>query len=182
MKETELKKEVKSRIFREVSPQTHFKAMALEIYKKKRKFDKTPEPGVSFPGVSKNRFVVQEHHASHLHWDFRLELPAEIGSAEIVLKSWAIPKIPPQKAGERRLAVAVEDHPVDYINFEGVIPEGQYGAGAVRIWDKGKFKLIKRTGTEIEVDLVGKKMKGRYVLVNTAFGGKKKNWLLIKAK
>jgi len=156
--------------------------MVLELYKKKRKFEKTPEPKPLAAGLSKNRFVVQEHHASHLHWDFRLEMPAEIGASEIVLKSWAIPKMPPQKAGERRLAVAVEDHPVDYINFEGVIPEGQYGAGTVRVWDKGKFKLIKRTSKEVEIDLFGRKMKGRYVLVNTAFGGKGKNWLIIKTK
>jgi len=156
--------------------------MTLEIYKKKRKFTKTPEPKVSIPGVSRHRFVVQEHHASHLHWDFRLELPAEIGSKAIVLKSWAIPKVPPQAEGEKRLAVAVEDHPVDYIDFTGIIPEGEYGAGLVKIWDKGKFKLIKRTDKEIEVELAGEKMKGRYVLLNTKFHGIQKNWLLIKTK
>ena len=156
--------------------------MTLELYKKKRKFEKTFEPEAKALSLSKDRFVVQEHHASHLHWDFRLELPSVIGSLEIVLKSWAIPKVPPQVEGERRLAVAVEDHPVEYINFTGVIPEGEYGAGVVKIWDKGNFKLIKRTLKEIEVDLSGKKMKGRYVLVNTAFGGKKTNWLIIKAK
>jgi len=154
--------------------------MVLEAYKKKRKFGVSPEPKASVSRQARDKFVVQEHHASHLHWDFRLELPAEIGSNEIVLKSWAIPKLPPQKVGERKLSVAVEDHPVAYINFEGTIPEGEYGAGVVKIWDKGNFTLIKRTGKEVEVDLFGKKMKGRYALVNTAFGGKKNNWLIIK--
>ena len=93
-----------------------------------------------------------------------------------VLKSWAVPKGPPEAAGVKRLAVAVEDHPVDYIDFEGTIPEGQYGAGTVKIWDNGKFVLKERAPRALKFELFGKKLKGDYALVN--FKGK--NWLLYK--
>jgi DNA ligase D-like protein (predicted 3'-phosphoesterase) len=118
------------------------------------------------------RFVVQEHNASHLHWDFRLELDS-------VLKSWAVPKEPPVEPGVKRLAVQVEDHDVSYITFEGVIPEGSYGAGTVKIWDSGTFELGSRSDEKIVFVLRGKKMKGKYVLLKFAKTGEK-NWLLFR--
>jgi DNA ligase D-like protein (predicted 3'-phosphoesterase) len=119
------------------------------------------------------RFVVQEHDASHLHLDFRLEMDG-------VLKSWAVPKTPPTRPGVRRLAVAVEDHDLDYIDFEGVIPEGEYGAGTVEIWDKGTYTLESRNPDKIVFELNGEKMSGRYTLVH--FTDKEENWLLFKTK
>ena len=119
------------------------------------------------------RFVVQRHDASRLHWDFRLEM-------EGVLKSWAVPKEPPTRPGLRRLAVAVEDHDLDYIDFEGVIPEGEYGAGTVEIWDEGIFELESRKPDKLVFELRGEKMKGRYTLVH--FTEKAENWLLFKSK
>ena len=119
------------------------------------------------------RFVVQEHDSSRLHWDFRLELDG-------VLKSWAVPKIPPLKLGVRRLAVAVEDHDIDYINFEGTIPEGNYGSGTVKIWDKGIFLIESKKPNKIVFEIQGKKMKGKYVLVQ--FTNETKNWLLFRLK
>ncbi|MCY0885575.1 MAG: ATP-dependent DNA ligase [Firmicutes bacterium] len=103
-------------------------------------------------------FVVQEHRARTRHWDFRLEMNG-------VLRSWAVPKGPPAAPGIRRLAVATADHPPAYLNFEGVIPPGQYGAGTVRIWDRGTYRLVKATGDEIKVDLFGTRLRGRYVLI-----------------
>lgn len=152
--------------------------MALEKYKQKRKFNQTPEPAPKVIKRSQGRFVIHEHHARNLHWDFRLEMESQIGSNEIVLKSWAVPKNLSGKVGERRLAVEVEDHPVDYINFHGVIPEGNYGAGIVKIWDSGKYDLLRRTEKEIEFILHGKKLSGPYVLVKTQFS--KNSWLIIK--
>ena len=119
------------------------------------------------------RFVVQENDSSRLHWDFRLELDG-------VLKSWAVPKIPPLKLGVRRLAVAVEDHDIDYINFEGTIPEGNYGSGTVKIWDKGIFLIESKKPNKIVFEIQGKKMKGKYVLVQ--FTNETKNWLLFRLK
>ena len=119
------------------------------------------------------RFVVQEHHARNLHWDFRLELDG-------VLKSWAVPKTPPTSPGVRRLAVQVEDHDLDYYDFEGAIPEGEYGAGTVEIWDSGTFELESRNPGKIVFVLDGKRMKGRYTLVH--FTDKAENWLLFKTK
>jgi bifunctional non-homologous end joining protein LigD len=154
--------------------------MPLLKYQAKRKFNKTSEPKPRVIKKSLSRFVVQEHHARNLHWDFRLELESTIGSGEVVLKSWAVPKGLPEKFIEKRLAVQVEDHPVDYINFHGTIPQGEYGAGTVKIWDKGKYELLRRTAKEYEVILNGKKAKGRYALVKTGFS--KNSWLLIKLK
>ena len=119
------------------------------------------------------RFVVQRHDASRLHWDFRLEMDG-------VLKSWAVPKEPPTRPGLRRLAVAVGDHDLDYIDFEGVIPEGEYGAGTVEIWDEGNFELESRKPDKLVFELRGGKMKGRYTLVH--FTEKVENWLLFKNK
>jgi len=123
--------------------------------------------------TKKKRFVVHEHDAAHLHWDFRLEL-------EGALKSWAVPKKPPTKSGVRRLAIEVEDHDLNYLSFEGKIPEGQYGAGTVKIWDLGEFNIESMNADKIVIFLFGRKMKGRYALVK--FRGENKNWLLIKTK
>ncbi|MBC7108654.1 MAG: 3'-phosphoesterase [Methanomassiliicoccales archaeon] len=147
--------------------------MALDEYKKKRDFIITPEPEGSVQGIE-GEFVVQEHHASHLHFDFRLSLDG-------VLKSWAVPKGVPLEKGVRRLAVETEDHPIEYLDFEGVIPEGQYGSGEVKIWDRGEFDLIERTPDRIVINIEGAKLKGQYALIR--FKGKEKegkNWLLIK--
>ncbi|MBM4447665.1 MAG: 3'-phosphoesterase [Chloroflexi bacterium] len=145
--------------------------MGLEEYRKRRKFGKTPEPEGKVSRGAGKRFVVQRHQASHLHYDFRLEM-------EGVLKSWAVPKGVPEAPGVRRLAVQTEDHPVDYIDFAGIIPEGEYGAGTVEIWDKGTFRLDNKSADEIEFNLQGQKLSGDYVLVHTDG----KNWLLIKRK
>lgn len=145
--------------------------MALESYKKKRRLSRTPEPRAGVKETGQQRFVVQEHRATRLHWDFRLELDG-------VLKSWAVPKGPPEEPGLRRLAVEVEDHPVDYITFEGTIPKGEYGGGTVKIWDKGTFKLKTRTDNMYEFWLNGKRLNGKYALIR--FKGK--NWLLLKTK
>ena len=119
-------------------------------------------------------FVVHEHHATHLHWDLRLELGG-------VLKSWAIPKQPPRTKDIKRLAIQVEDHLKSYANFEGEIPEGQYGAGKVKIWDKGKFHLIDKKPNKMVFKLEGLKLKGEYVLVKTKYGSKpEKAWLFFK--
>lgn len=154
--------------------------MSLEKYKEKRNFAKTAEPKAKEATKGQSRFVVQEHSASHLHWDFRLEMPESLDSKQIVLKSWAVPKGLPEQVGDKRLALAVEDHPVDYIGFEGVIPEGSYGAGIVKIWDKGKYKLIKRDEKTVEFVLNGKRASGRYTLIKTRGYGGKNSWLLIK--
>jgi|GraSoi013_1_40cm_1032412.scaffolds.fasta_scaffold76069_2 bifunctional non-homologous end joining protein LigD len=115
------------------------------------------------------RFMVQEHHARRLHWDFRLELDG-------VLKSWAVPKGPPIEPGIKRLAVQVEDHPLSYFGFEGTIPEGGYGAGDVKVWDKGVYILELREPRKYHVFLKGRKLKGDYRLINF----KDKNWLMYK--
>lgn len=117
------------------------------------------------------RFVVHKHAARTLHDDLRLELDG-------VLKSWAVPKGPPETAGVKRLAVAVDDHPLDYISFEGTIPEGQYGAGKVEIWDKGTFDLEKRNEKSIALVFHGGMLKGDYRLIRT----KNKNWLIFKTQ
>lgn len=116
------------------------------------------------------RFVVQEHHASHLHWDFRLEM-------DDVLKSWAVPKGVPEEPGVKRLAVEVEDHPVSYIGYEGTIPEGQYGAGEVKIWDHGTYTLTERGPNKIIFKLNGERLSGPYVLTRMKGG---KEWLIWK--
>ena len=115
------------------------------------------------------RFVVQEHHATHLHWDFRLEKGG-------ILKSWAVPKGMPERAGVKRLAIQVDDHELDYIDFEGTIPEGQYGAGTVKIWDKGTYEIESESPARIVFELKGNRLKGRYALVYL----KGNQWLIMK--
>ena len=149
--------------------------MSLFQYIKKRKFEKTPEPHGKIKKISDKKliFVVHEHHATHLHWDLRLEM-------EGVLKSWAVPKIPSRIKNEKRLAIQVEDHPIEYAKFHGIIPEGNYGAGEVKIWDNGNYELIEKTPTKIIIEIHGKKLKGKYCLIKTNFAGRKNNWLFFK--
>jgi len=144
----------------------------LKQYWRKRNFEKTTEPKGELETSEGNIYVIQKHAATHLHYDLRLEIDG-------VLKSWAIPKEPPTSPGLRRLAVQVEDHPVEYANFEGTIPEGEYGAGTVEIWDKGTFRLIEREDDKLIVEINGNKLKGIYVLVR--FKGEK-NWLFFKKR
>ena len=119
-------------------------------------------------------FVVHKHQATHLHYDLRIEK----GS---VLKSWAVPKEPPREKGVKRLAIQVEDHELDYADFEGVIPEGMYGAGVVDIWDKGYYLPIKFGANELILDLKGKKLNGTYCLIKLKPTlPKDKNWLFFK--
>lgn len=118
-------------------------------------------------------YVIQEHHASKLHWDLRFELDS-------VLKSWALPKEPPQKIGEKRLAILVDDHPLEYAMFEGRIPEGNYGAGTVTTWDKGTFEVVENNDKKLVVNIHGSRLKGKYCLVH--FESQEKNWLFFKMK
>lgn len=145
--------------------------MSLNLYQEKRDMTKTLEPMGKVEKQVKNRFVIQKHQASQLHYDFRLEMNG-------VLKSWAVPKGIPPEAGVRRLAVEVEDHPVDYIDFSGVIPEGEYGAGTVEVWDRGTFELKNQTGNFLEFNLKGRRVSGDFALIRMA----EKNWLLIRRK
>lgn len=149
--------------------------MTLGDYRTKRDFAVIPEPqGSAEEPASEHdeaRFVVQEHHARHLHYDFRLEMDG-------VLRSWAVPKGPPEEPGVRRLAVAVEDHPLSYISFEGTIPAGQYGAGTVHIWDSGTYILEMGRPNELRFILRGKRLQGPYVLMRMQH--QPKNWLLMK--
>lgn len=149
--------------------------MGLESYQQKRDFKKTTEPKGRVIIDNKDRFVIQEHWASHHHFDFRLEM-------EGVLKSWAVPKGLPKKVGIKHLAVQTEDHPIQYINFQGKIPEGQYGAGEVKIFDKGKYKLIEKTSNKIIFELDGKKIKGKYELVRffPSKSKKQNQWLMFR--
>jgi len=119
------------------------------------------------------RFVVQEHHASRLHFDFRLEM-------EGVLRSWAVPKGPSLDPADKRLAVEVEDHSLEYIDFEGAIPEGEYGAGRVVIWDQGSYELIEMKKDKMVFFLEGKKLRGKFLLVQLKKSKTGKDWLLIK--
>ena len=119
------------------------------------------------------RFVIQEHHAKKLHYDFRLEMDG-------VLRSWAVPKVPSKKSDIKRLAIQVDDHDLDYIGFEGEIEEGSYGAGKVKIWDNGMYELESRKENKIVFFLHGKKLDGRYTLLQMKWG--KDQWLLFKTK
>lgn len=151
-------------------------------YKKKRDFDKSPEPKGSEGSSGSSRFVIHKHDASNLHYDFRLEI-------DEALKSWAIPKGPSTDPKDKRLAIPTEDHPLDYFDFEGVIPEGQYGAGTVMVWDTGVFRNLleeKENGKSLkesyedgkmEVWLEGQKVSGGYAIIKM---GNDDNWLMIK--
>ena len=144
-------------------------ARKLAEYEAKRDFKRTPEPGAKVPrkGAKALRFVVQEHHARRLHWDFRLERDG-------VLVSWAVPKGIPADPKKNHLAVHVEDHPLDYIDFAGEIPQGNYGAGQVKIWDSGAYDTEKWSDREVMVILHGKRVQGRYVLFRT----NGENWMI----
>lgn len=156
--------------------------MPLQAYRKKRNFRISPEPsGRAATKRHKNLlYVIQKHRASHLHYDFRLE-------ANDVLLSWAIPKGPSLDPSVKRLAMQVEDHPVNYGDFEGVIPEGEYGGGTVMLWDRGTWTpevddvdAALQKG-DLKFTLHGKKLQGSWVLVRTnAYRGKGRSWLLIK--
>ena len=160
----------------------------LREYKGKRDFSKTPEPAGERQGSEGSPvFVVQQHRASTMHWDFRLEVDG-------VLVSWAVPKGPSTDPSQKRLAVRTEDHPLDYARFEGVIPEEEYGGGAVIVWDYGTYENhSRRDGRDISmaealqkghlsVLLSGSKISGGYSLINARLGGSEKNWLLIKER
>jgi DNA ligase D-like protein (predicted 3'-phosphoesterase) len=167
------------------------KSMSLSLYNKKRNFQETPEPAgkeKSSKGVL--RFVVQKHDASSLHYDFRLEVMG-------VLKSWAVPKGPSINPADKRLAMQVEDHPLDYRNFEGIIPEGNYGAGTVIIWDEGTYTAMDENGSKAATEkavadgletgnvtfvLHGKKLNGVFSLVQLKRDKSGKSWLLVKGK
>jgi DNA ligase D-like protein (predicted 3'-phosphoesterase) len=146
--------------------------LSLKKYQRKRDFQKTTEPTGEVKVSERRIYVIQKHAATHLHFDLRLEMDG-------VLKSWAIPKEPPTSPAVKRLAVQVEDHPVEYASFEGTIPEGEYGAGTVEIWDKGTYKLIDRKEDKLIVKIDGAKLNGVYVLVRFK---DKKNWLFFKKK
>lgn len=163
--------------------------MSLTLYKKKRRFNKTPEPeGKEKSSKAFFRFVIQKHDASHLHYDFRLEMDG-------VLKSWAIPKGPSLNPADKRLAMMVEDHPYDYRNFEGVIPEGNYGAGTVIVWDEGNYEPLDAEGLNrkeqenilmkqlysgnLKIRMHGKKIKGDYALFQMKGRGER-SWILVK--
>ena len=146
----------------------HAVSDALDPYRRKRDLDRTPEPGGSpDPAQDGHRFVIQEHHASSLHWDLRLE-------HEGVLASWALPKGVPVHPDENRLAVRTEDHPLEYLHFHGEIPAGSYGAGTMEIWDTGTYVLEKFRDKEVMVVLEGERVQGRYVLFPT----RGKDWMI----
>src|SRR5213082_1116390 len=157
--------------------------MPLQEYRRKRRFKETPEPPPKVESKSGHRFVVQKHRASHLHYDFRLEM-------EGGLKSWAVPKGPSLDPSDKRLAMMVEDHPVSYFDFEGVIPPGNYGAGTVMVWDTGTWEplgdpseMLKKG--DLKFRLQGKKLKGEFVLAkmrSSRPGSKGTEWLLIKKR
>lgn len=162
--------------------------MSLSLYNKKRKFNETSEPEGKEKSSAKGlRFVIQKHDASHLHYDFRLEMKG-------VLKSWAVPKGPSLNPADKRLAMMVEDHPYDYRNFEGIIPEGNYGGGTVIVWDEGTYEPMNAEGLsqkeqeklllkqlyagDLKLQMHGHKIKGTYALFRLK--KEEKSWLLVK--
>jgi bifunctional non-homologous end joining protein LigD len=164
---------------------------SLSTYRKKRDFSRTlepsgdpaPQPAASTGGASPAIFVIHKHDASRLHYDLRLQIGA-------TMPSWAVPKGPSLNPANKRLAVCVEDHPLGYADFEGSIPQGEYGGGTVMVWDRGTvtFKGEGKTPRQwlesglLEFELHGEKLKGNWALVHTKMGGSEKNWLLIKRK
>jgi DNA ligase D-like protein (predicted 3'-phosphoesterase) len=157
----------------------------LDEYRRKRDLRKSPEPAGGKKRRREPRFVVQKHDARSLHYDFRLE-------SDGVLKSWAIPKGPSTDPREKRLAMPTEDHPLDYIDFEGVIPEGNYGAGSVIVWDTGPYRILSRSAPDAPLDeklerghvtvwLEGQKIRGGYALTRVA-RGEEERWILVKMK
>lgn len=146
--------------------------MSLDDYKKKRDFTRTPEPKPTMTPGKNQAYVIQRHQARNLHWDLRLERNG-------VLVSWAIPKEPPTEKGVRRLAIQTEDHPMEYASFTGIIPEGEYGAGSVELWDRGTYETEKwRDGEEIIVVIHGTRLQGRFCLIR--FKRVKDGWLLFR--
>ncbi len=158
------------------------KSAPLQDYHRKRDFGRTPEPegSATAPGAGARRFVVQRHRASRLHYDLRFEIDG-------VLVSWAVPKGPTLDPAVRRMAVHVEDHPLDYIDFEGVIPAGEYGGGDVIVWDRGVWEPhgtddpgAAVAAGELHADMFGEKLRGRFVLVRRGSGsGAGRQWLLL---
>ena len=168
---------------------------SLDEYERKRDFAKTGEPsgkkGKRPKGGAKRRhprFTIQKHAATSLHYDFRLEVGG-------MLASWAVPKGPSLDPRDKRLAMRTEDHPLDYLTFEGVIPKGEYGGGPVIVWDRGVYQNISHTRSgreltmeealekgDVKVFLLGEKVKGPYALVRTSDPGEREQWLLIKKK
>ncbi len=158
--------------------------MPLEEYVAKRTFSNTPEPAPSkkAPGFAGNYFCVQRHDATRLHYDFRLEIDG-------VLKSWAVPKGPTLDPSIKHLAAHVEDHPIEYGDFEGNIPAGNYGAGSVMLWDRGTFEILgdvpgaaQIARGDLKFRLHGEKLKGEFALVHMKNRGKGNEWLIIKKK
>ncbi len=161
--------------------------MRKDEYAERRDLEHTPEPGHGSGGNLPESpvFVIQQHQAEAMHWDFRIEIDG-------VLASWAVPKGPSTDPGEKRLAVRTEDHPLDYADFEGLIPEGEYGAGPVILWDRGTYRNLLEEKEDpqsmsealdegqIEVWLEGHKVTGGYALVHARVGGDDDNWLLVK--
>ncbi len=161
----------------------------LDEYKRKRDLGKTPEPKGGRAGKRKHpRFTIQKHAARSLHYDLRLEIGG-------TLASWAVPKGPSLDPRDKRLAMRTEDHPIDYLEFEGVIPKGEYGAGPMIVWDRGVYENISETrrgepltleeGLEkgdLKIFLLGDKVRGAYALVRTSKPGDREQWLLIKKK
>ena len=148
----------------------------LRSYRAKRDFERTAEPAgeprpESAPAAQAPRFVVQEHHATRLHWDLRLERDG-------ALASWAIPNGIPADPADNRLAVHTEDHPLEYLEFEGEIPKGEYGAGTMRIWDRGTFETHKWEDKKVEITFHGERLRGRYGLFPIGRDGAENDWMI----
>src|ERR1700674_2178119 len=151
----------------------------LQEYRRKRHFQRTPEPPPDRKAASEDdTFVVQKHAARRLHYDFRLTIDG-------VLKSWAVPKGPSLNPADKRMAVQTEDHPMSYADFEGIISPGNYGAGTVMVWDRGRFRVEGQHGAKEQLDrgeikfrLTGEKLSGSFVLVRTRHGEKQPEWLM----